>query len=419
MKPTFKQYLFELAQVALEEELEQQEQLKRHIVKSLEDLEDGDLGIISITPSNKSDMALVVRFDNKEQIEKSRSKVKAAIADSNISIEDRIIPKYDSSIECSEISYSDGSGRVYLVYKYDIGSREGLALEHVIGMALTGKITDELKNRLDLPPEASKKDVKDKLIGDFADVFDIAMKGKKIIENKIGKINSYTSLGSKNSKADLILVSEIGEKFGLSVKLVTEEGRELRFTYNKNLGYGDEKDDNLVKNPDGKPWWLVGRQLFAQKLGKSYKPKQDDFEPPSWMEKAKENKKDIYKEAMEEVYQKVRDVFISNLRNMKLSELVNMVNEAHLGEKDEANDYEKLYVLVSDVDGIRLEEKKKEVPDIEQIKANGMSKKNMVMADGAKIIIKIPGMEELVIHGLKFHNHMLSSKRDDLKIKTR
>ena len=32
----------------------------------------------------------------------------------------------------SNFSYKDGSGRVYIVYKFDIGSREGLALEHIV-----------------------------------------------------------------------------------------------------------------------------------------------------------------------------------------------------------------------------------------------------------------------------------------------
>jgi hypothetical protein len=42
-----------------------------------------------------------------------------------------------------------------------------------------------------------------------------------------------------------------------------------------------------------------------------------------------------------------------------------------------------------------------------------------VKTDGARIIIDIPGMSPLTIHGLKFHSNMLSSKHDDLKIKTR
>jgi hypothetical protein len=406
-----------LTNITLEEELEKQEQLKKHVDGSLSKLDDEKLDILSVTPSNKSDMAIVVRFNNKEAIEKARTTIRKALNGEGIHLEDRLIPKYDSSTECTEVSYEDGSGRVYIVYKYDIGSREGLALEHVVGLVLTGKITDELKNRLDLPPDASKDDIKQKLKSDYQDILETALESKKLIEDKLGKISDYISLGSKNSKADLILITEAGQKYGLSIKLVTEEGRELRFTYNRNLGYGDETEENLVRNPSGKPWWLVGRQILAKKLGRSYSPKKDDFEAPSWMEKERKDKSEEYKESMEEVYEKLRSVFVQNLRNKKLKEIVDMVNDAHLGQDEE--EYEKLYVLISDVQGLRLEEQGQEKPDIERIKSLGLNKQDIIKQDGARIVIEIPGMSPLTIHGLKFHNHMLSSKRDDLKIKTR
>jgi len=417
-KKTFKQYLLELTEIALEEELEKQEQLMKHVYDSLSKLDEEELEILSVTPSNKSDMAIVIRFDSKDAIEKARPRVKKSLKGTGVSIEDRVIPKYDSSIECSEIAYSDGSGRVYVVYKYDIGSREGLALEHVVGLVLTGKVTDELKNRLNLPPDASKDQVKNALKSDFADVLHVALKGKQMIEDKIGKVLKVESEGSRNSKADLIMTAKNGKKYGLSIKLVTEEGREVRFTYNKNLGYGDEQEENLVRNPSGEAWWIVGRKIFAKKLGRKYSPGKDEFEPPSWMEKAKENKKDLYKESMEEVYEQMRSVFVDNLRRMKLKDLVEMVNEAHFGGEEE-QEYDTLLVLSSDVEGINLKEQEEEQPDIVSIKERGLTKSDLVTTEGAKIIIAIPGMEELIIHGLKFHSNMLSSKRDDLKIKTR
>ena len=410
-----KKIICEFIRKELEEELTRQDELMSNIKKSISDIED-----ISVTTSNKSDLAIVVRVDDKQQIESARKKVKSAIESLGVTSKDELVKKFDSSIETTIIEYSDGSGRVYIVYKYDIGSREGLALEHVVGFVLTKKITPELKNRLNLPEEASKEQVLSALKGDYSDTLDVALKGKKLIEEKIGNIVSAESVGSQNSKADLVLTTENGQKVGLSIKLVTEEGRGVRFTYNKNLGYGDEKDDNLVRNPSGKPWWLVGRQIFASKVGsRKYNPGAEEFEPPSWMTSAKEKHSDLYKEAMSEVYEKIRDVLASNLRRMKLKELVAMVNEAHLGVKDERQEYDLFLKLTATSEGINLEEEAYEKPDLEKIKMNGMNKADLVKQEDSLIVIDIPGMTPLTIHSVKFHSNMLSAKRDDLKIKTR
>jgi hypothetical protein len=414
-KKIFLNYLLEQIKASLEEEMANQEKLMSDIKKSLSDV-DG----ISVTTSNKSDMAIVVRVDDKDQIEKARKKVRSAIKSGGISLEDKLVKKFDPSIECTVAEYSDGSGRVYVVYKYDIGSREGLALEHVVQFLLTRKITDELKNRLDLSPEADKEEVKAKLKGDYRDTLDVALKGKKLIDGKIGQVVNAESVGSTNNKADLILSLADGRKVGLSIKLVTEEGRGVRFTYNKNLGYGDEKDDNLVRNPSGKPWWLVGRQIFASKVGsRKYSAGAEDYEAPAWMVTAKEKHSDIYKEAMSELYAKVRDVLTTNLRRMKLKELVAMVNEAHMGVEEERSEYDEFYVLTSTSEGVKLESKDGGKPDLETIKAKGMNKADIVRQEDSRIIIDIPGLEPLTIHSVKFHSDMLSGDKQSLKIKTR
>jgi hypothetical protein len=407
--------LRENIQRALDEEYSNQEKLMGEIKKLLSDVED-----ISVTTSSKSDMAVVVRVEDKDKIESARKKVRSAIKGDGIKLEDRLIPKYDPSIDCTVAEYGDGSGRVYIVYKYDIGSREGLALEHVMQFILTRKITDELKNRLNLPSEASKEEVKAKLKGDFSDTLDVALKGKALINQKIGDVVNAESVGSTNNKADLILTTSEGRKVGLSIKLVTEEGRDVRFTYNKNLGYGDETDDNLVRNPSGKPWWMVGRQIFASKVGsRKYNPGAEEYESPSWMEKAKETHPDLYKEAMSEVYEKVRDVLATNLRHLKLKELVRMVQEAQMGGEEEQNGYDAFYVLTSTSEGVKLEEKGGGKPDIQTIKAKGLNKSDIVRQEDSNIVIDIPGMEPLTIHSVKFHSNMLSGDKQNLKIKTR
>jgi len=408
-------YLRENIKHELEEELESQDELIKAVKKSLSNLED-----ISYTTSNKSDMALVVRVDDKEEIQSAKKAVRSAVKKLGVTLEDRIINKFDPTNETTVVEYKDGSGRVYIVYKNDIGSREGLALEHIVEFLFNRKITSQLKNRLDLPEEASKEEVLEKLKGDFADTLQTALKGKKLVEEKIGEISDAESVGSTNNKADLILTTIDGKKVGLSIKLVTEEGRGVRFTYNKNLGYGDETDDNLVRNPSGKPWWLVGRQIFAKKVGsRSYNPGKEEFEPPSWMVGAKEKHPDLYKEAMSEVYEKIRNVLTANLRRMKLKELVDMVSEAHLGAKEEREGYDSFLVLKATAEGIELEENSDEKPDIQKIKMNGLNKADIVKQEDSLIIIDIPGMTPLTIHSVKFHSNMLSGKRDDLKIKTR
>lgn len=407
--------LFESKKI-LDEQSDSQKKMLKFSEDSINNLKKTkDLNIISVTPSNKSDIAIVVRFENKKDIEHARTKIRSAIEGNGLSTSTEVIEKYDSSIPV--IVVNNGDDKIYIVCKYDIGSREGLALEHVVAYLLTSELTDQLKNRLDLPPQATKQNVLDKLKGDYSDVLDVAIKGKKLILQKIGDVLKAESVGSINSKADLILTTKSGKKIGLSIKLVTEEGRELRFTYNKNLGYGDEKEDNLVKNPSGKPWWLVGRKIFAKKLGRAYDPKPEDYEAPEWMKKAKEDKPDIYKEAMSEVYEKVRYIYIYNLRRLPLKDLIAIVNEAQKGDEEEQSLYDEMYVLVSDTDGIRLEKKGSSKPNLKNM--NGLDKMSRVREDGARIIINIPGMSTLTIHGLKFHSNMLSSKRDDLKIKTR
>ncbi len=408
-------YLLEKIKQELEEELANQQKLMSHVKDAISDIED-----ISITTSNKSEMALVIRVDDKENIDSARKKVKSAVKSDSITLEDKVVTKFDPSIECTIVEYTDGSGRVYIVYKYDIGSREGLALEHVVQFLLTRKITDELKNRLDLSPEASKEEVKAKLKGDYRDVLEVGLKGKHLIEKKIGQVVNAESVGSANNKADLVLTLGDGRKVGLSIKLVTEEGRGVRFTYNKNLGYGDEKDDNLVRNPSGKPWWMVGRQIFASKVGsRKYNPGSEDYEAPAWMITAKEKHPDIYKDAMSELYAKVRDVLTTNLRRMKLKELVAMVNEAHMGVEDERSEYDEFYVLTSTSEGVKLESKDGGKPDLQTIKVKGMNKNDIVRQEDSRIVIDIPGLEPLTIHSVKFHSDMLSDDKQNLKIKTR
>ena len=107
-KKIFLNYLLEQIKASLDEEMANQEKLMSDIKKSLSNV-DG----ISVTTSNKSDMAIVVRVDDKDQIEKVRKKVRSAIKGGGISLEDKLVKKFDPSIECTVAEYNYGSGRVY------------------------------------------------------------------------------------------------------------------------------------------------------------------------------------------------------------------------------------------------------------------------------------------------------------------
>jgi hypothetical protein len=406
--------LFEVKK-RLRQQFVNQDKLMNHVYDKINALK--DIGIASVTSSNKTEFGIVVRFEDSEKLKKGVAKIKKALKNKEVSLSNVNMPKFYSAVDVTKIDRKDGTGMVYIIYKADLAIRDGLALEHIIKYLLSGEIDDQLKNRIDLSPSADDSEVMSKLKGDFIDVYKIALISKKKLEKKLGKISKVKSIGSQNSKADLVLYTPDDRSFGLSVKLVTEEGREVRFTYNKNLGYGDDKD-TIIYNPSGKPWWLVGRQIFASKLGKrKYHPKDDDISCPTWMTNAKEDKPDIYKEAMEEVYEKMREVLVHNLRRMKIKELVEMVNEAHLGKNEERNEYDGFFKLTSDVDGVKLTYLKSSKPDIEQLKS--MSKNDIIKTEGAKIIIAIPGMDELTIHGVKFHSNMLSDDRQNLMVKTR
>ncbi len=412
----FAKFLLKEVRSSIREQLSNQDDFMDSLYSKIKDLK--DVGIVSVTSSNKSQFGIVVRFEDNESLRKGVKKLKAHLKSPDVTLTSEHIPKFYSAEDVTRIERKDGTATAFIIYKANLAIRDGLALEQIVRYLLTGEVDEQLKNRIDLSPNASDSEVKQKLKTDFIDIYRIALIGKKKIQKAIGDISKAESVGSQSSKADLILYTPDNKKYGLSIKLVEEEGRDVRFTYNKNLGYGDEEDDNLVRNPSGKPWWLVGRQIFAKKLGRSYKPDPDDIEPPSWMTRAKEDKPDVYREAMEQVYFKVREVLTTNLKRLRLKELVALVSEAQLGVEEERNNYDGFLKLTSTSEGVKLAVQREAKPDIKKIRS-GINKDDIIKTDGAKIIISIPGMEELVIHGVKFHSNMLSDDKQNLKIKTR
>jgi hypothetical protein len=72
--------------------------------------------------------------------------------------------------------------------------------------------------------------------------------------------------------------------------------------------------------------------------------------------------------------------------------------------------------LTYDTEGLNLEEVVNQKVDSNML---DVKPADVIRVDGSKIIIDIPGMSPLTINSVKFHSNMLSSNKEDLKIKTR
>jgi hypothetical protein len=377
-------------------------------------------GFVSVLPSNKTPNSLAVRFEDDESLEKGISKIKSALKSAGYKLHDERILKFDDKRDTTNVM-KDGEVIAKVFYRVDIAEREGLAYEHIIGFVLTGKETDQLKNRIDLGPDASREDVLEKLKSDkYKHLFQSALEAKPIIINKIGKIASAESVGSTNNKADFILKTVDGKTAGLSAKYATGE-KDNEYKMNKVLGFGTE-DDSLVRNPKGDPWWVVGRKTFLEKLktntgnfkDKTYDPDYETLDAPAWMVSAKEKNPDVYKETMEQVYGIIRNVLTKNLRRMKPQDLMAFVREADVGKDEENKNYDIFLKVKDGPSGLTVSE-----VSLENDGSSNFNPQEIVVQDRSDIIIQIPGMEKLTINSVKFKSDMLSSKAGDLKIKTR
>ena len=175
----FSQYILNEIRSSLREQLANQEKLINYLYKKIGSVKDA--GIVSVTASNKTDLGVVVRFEDKDSLTKGVRKIKTAIKNSDLSLSDDHIPKFYSSADVTTVEYKDGSGKAFIIYKTELGIRDGLALEQVVRFLLSGEIDEQLKNRIDLGPNASKKEVMGKLKNEFLDVYKVALISKKKI----------------------------------------------------------------------------------------------------------------------------------------------------------------------------------------------------------------------------------------------
>jgi hypothetical protein len=416
-KETINESLLSLISEALDEK-EHQKVMKK-IMSS------GAKGLISAIPSNKTNNSIAVRFDSEDTIEAGIKKVKSSLRSAGYQLDDKRVLKFDQNRDTTDvIKNGEVVGRLF--YRVDVKERKGLAYEHILGAVLTSKITDQLKNRIDLGPDASKEDVMSKLNSEeFKPLFDSAKKAAPLIKQKVGKVVRAESVGSTNNKADFVLTTAHGETVGLSAKYAAGD-KDNEYKMNKVLGFGTE-EDSLVYNPKMVPWWVVGRKTFLEKLkknsggfsGREYDPDYEDLDAPAWMKTAKESHPDVYKETMEEVYGQIRNVLTRNLRRMKFKDLVSFVMEADLGKEEERGNYDKFLKVMDGPSGLSVTELDINGGDVGGIDPRKLNPEQVVVQDRSDIIIRVPGFDELKINSVKFKSDMLSSKAGDLKIKTR
>jgi len=384
-------YLKESLHTIIKEALDEKEfeKVMKKVMSSKAD------GLISAIPSNKTNNSIAVRFDDDEKIDSGIKKIKSSLKSSGYELESNRVLKFDQDRDTIDI-LKNGQVVGRLFFRADIKERQGLAYEHIIGSMLTGKVTDQLKNRIDLSPDASIEQVKEKLSSEkFKHLYDSAKKAAPIIIKKVGKIVKAESVGSTNNKADFILTTADGKTVGLSAKYAAGE-KDNEYKMNKVLGFGTE-DESLVYNPKAVPWWVVGRQTFLEKLkqqtgafkDKNYDPDYETLDAPAWMKSAKEKHPDVYKETMEEVYGQIRNILTRNLRRMKFKDLVSFVMEADLGKEEERGNYDKFIKVVDGPSGLSVTEVSMD-SDGSDIDPKQLNPEEVVVQDRSDIIIKIP-----------------------------
>lgn len=389
------------------------EELKTYATKFIRELNHPN--ILSVGNLNRSNNSIIVKIKDSESISDIMEKLHSGFGtNEEIMTNKKSMGRYSDVLE---IFYRSKVGKINIIVRPKMNNRNGVILEELIAFLLSMKVTSKLLDRLDLPEDSSTKDVIDAAIKDHRNIYDIAKFAKNLIKNKIPDIKKVETVGSLQNKADIVLTDEDGNKYGISVKMSLDKN--IRFEYNKNLGYGNESN-TLVPSPNNKPWWLIGRKLFYSNLKKSgkvkqaYNPTEKDIKAPRWLVKAKDQYPEIYKKTIVALYDDIRSVFFKKLRKMKVEKLASMINDSRMGGEEERNSYKAFYKLTYDKKGVTLEKVGKGKTDL-----TGLTPSKVVKKKGSNIIIEIPGMEPLVINSVKFQSNMLSSNKEYLKLKTR
>lgn len=366
---------------------------------------------------------------------------------------------------------------IILIHKFDSKTTKGLTQENILAYVLDRnqdlKEIRKLFGKLGGVTQSKNLDeIKieiDSLLRnpEWEPFYNMALNAKEQIEKKFGKVIQAKNVGGRSKKEDIIITLASPwnghETIHLSSKLALLGNNP--FVANMDLGDGinvtrtfpllenvDRKDVfadtdifllkesedaglplpiNLVPSPYEEPWWIVVRKRLANKyleilnkepekneslitIIKKYLMNESEikrFAPPEWFFDFRNGYESEYNSIIKEFHQEIREIFNKRLVSLSPEQLAKIVRYAYIGNRD--SNAPPLFKITMSPSRTYLEPV--EVGTISDIN----QKEPIIKTKDTQTIIDIKGMTPLIISGVKFRNHVLSSTPGDLKIKTR
>lgn len=410
----------------------------------------GELSIFGVEDiSTKTISRLKIVFRNALTRYQGINDVRQILSDFNF-VE---VPTSKSTIPMDQYTYEfeGATNKVQILWKFRNNSTFGNAYEHIMAYTLSGLVTPQLLNYLypheEDPSIFSTNEVSATLQeAQWSPLYNAALRDAEKLVSQFGTISNVVVQGGTGAKGDLRFYQKKEDEGGavegeveLSIKFSITDSNNI-FIYNKDMGYGDE-EWSLIRNPRGEKWYQTFRRLFFEAIKdnsniespETYDPRTDDdgIKPPRWMIKAYNENKDIVREVSAEIYSEINRLFVNNIINYEGSDreriefLAKMIVDAYHGaevvsyydiENTAIQRRAPLYKLNASISNSSLEEVPLLYPNNE---AFALAPEQLVQTNGSNIIIKVPGMQTLVINSFKFRNNAISTRTSDLRIKTR
>ena len=387
-----------------------------------------------------------------------------------------------SSIPYTQLNFSESFEKdgkthyvnkpIMLVHKFEYKTTWGLAQENILAYVLDQqqdpKQMSKLKKRLGEPINKTGLEINELLsTPEWQPMLKMAENAKKVIDDTfgVGNVASAKVVGGTGGKEDIELTLSspwedplstttpkkthstihISSKLALTGKnpfianIDLGDGVKttstLSLTEAADFGASEEGQEisisnNLIKNPDNVPWWVTVRIKLAQKylekeeIKNSPKDKEtisnyitnlktnyrDLYDTPGWLFRFRDKYPSDYKIILGEFHEQIRNIFNESLKKLKPKQLAKFVEYAFFGTRTEESP--PLFKITMSSSGATLER-------VIQGKVVGDNPNNTITVKGAQTTIEVPGMNQMIISGLKFRNSVMSSKPGDLNIKTR